>query len=469
MAAVEPTPGATIGDRFVLGERIGTGGFGSVWSARDQASRGAKVALKLLHTHHHEDPRIRQRFEREAEVLTRLDHPSIAKCVAWDVDDDSAYLALEYVDGITLARAMVRRVRRDQVFELDEIRRIFGELAAAVQFAHAMKVVHRDIKPANVMLLERAGTWYVKVLDFGVAKILAEASREHTSVGTLLGSLHYMGPEQAKGQVVDHRTDVFALGSVLFELLTLRRAWLRNVNGEPIQVGAPVKSGDADRSSDKAAAMNNDLALIMRLVQDPRPVPTEWRPDLPAAVDDVVARALAVRPEDRFASVEDMARAVDHALGTRPRAASSSTQDLPALRPSEGLGAASPSTSDAAPSGERRGWPTSRSSESRARAGFPPSDSRSAERRSPTFESSRPEALMEETAALWSRVDEALVREAGESRAEDPASPGPRWGRWALVAAGILALLAIGVVAARALAPAPPAKPPPAGRIVDVP
>ncbi|CAN0549033.1 unnamed protein product, partial [Laminaria digitata] len=288
MAGLEPEVGAVIGRRFVLQKRIGTGGFGSVWRAKDKAGRDATVALKLLHDHHHADERIRARFEQEARVLSKLDHPSIAKCLAWDIDDEAGYLALEYVDAITLARALVRHTRKERHFEIKEVRRIFAELSAAIQFAHHQDVIHRDIKPANIMLLERAGTLYVKVLDFGVAKIIAETRREQTAVGTLLGSLHYMGPEQAKGAAVDHRTDIFALGSVLFEMLTLRRAWLRNSAGDPIMAGAPLKSGGENE--------NNDLALIMRLVNDPRPRPTQWRPELPPEMDEVIAKALAVDP-----------------------------------------------------------------------------------------------------------------------------------------------------------------------------
>jgi serine/threonine protein kinase len=440
MAGGDLEAGTVIGGRFLLDKKIGTGGFGSVWRALDRAGRDVPVALKLLHAHHHADPRIRARFEREAQVLTSLDHPSIAKCLAWDLNDQAGYLALEYVDGVTLARAMVRRVRENRPFELREIRRIFAELSAAVEFAHAQDVVHRDLKPANIMLLERAGTWYVKVLDFGVAKILAEASREHTTIGTLLGSLHYMGPEQAKGLPVDARTDVFALGSVLFEMLTLRRAWLRNSAGEPIQVGAPAKNLEVE---------NNDLALIMRLVNDPRPVPSRWRPDLPPGIDVVVTKSLAVEPDARYPSVDALAAAVDEALsreGTRPRVEAHTpapTADLPPVRPA--------SLSRARP--ERTPTPTPAPQAQQVH----------------TFESSRPEAFLEEPAALWSRVDEALVREAEASRSVVAPVPTPRrrLGLWIAVALAVVA--AAGVVAAMALAPTEPAPTPPAGRIVDVP
>ncbi|MCB9647765.1 MAG: protein kinase [Deltaproteobacteria bacterium] len=429
MAGVDFEVGTVIDHRFVLDKKIGTGGFGSVWRALDKAGRDAPVALKLLHAHHHADPRIRARFEREAQVLSSLDHPSIAKCLAWDLNDEAGYLALEYVDGVTLARAMVHRVREHNPFELREVRRIFSELCAAVQFAHQQDVVHRDIKPANIMLLERAGTLYVKVLDFGVAKILAEASREHTTIGTLLGSLHYMGPEQAKGQPVDARTDVFALGSVLFEMLTLRRAWLRNSAKEPIQVGAPVKNLEVE---------NNDLALIMRLVNDPRPVPTHWRADLPPAIDAVIAKALAVEPDARYPSVEALAMAVDEALSR----AAPTTGDLPEAPPTK------PSPRPARP--ERAPTPTPAPRE-----------------QGHTFETSRPEAFLDETAALWSRVDEALVREAEASQAVPP-SPSRR-GRVALWVVLALAVAAAGALVAAAVTRDTPAPTPPPGRIVDVP
>ena len=433
MAGGDFEVGTGVQGRFVLEEKIGTGGFGSVWKARDRAGRDAPVALKLLHAHHHADPRIRARFEREAQVLSSLDHPSIAKCLAWDLTDEAGYLALEYVDGMTLARAMVRRVRQGQPFELREVRRIFSELCAAVQFAHAQDVVHRDIKPANVMLMERAGTWYVKVLDFGVAKILAEASREHTTIGTLLGSLHYMGPEQAKGLPVDARTDVFALGSVLFELLTLRRAWLRNSAGEPIQVGAPAKNLEVE---------NNDLALIMRLVNDPRPVPSRWRPSLPPALDPVIDKALAVEPDARYPSVAALAAAVDEALSRPAREAP--TADLPPVR--------------LTPLPPRP-----------ARAERTPTPTPAPREQGHTFEISRPEVFLDETAALWSRVDEAFVREAEASQVTPRA---PAAGRRRLLVWGGAALLVVVAAAAAAALLWPASTPAPAptpGRIVDVP
>lgn len=446
MAGLDPDVGTVVGGRFVLEKRVGTGGFGSVWRASDRAGRGAIVALKLLHDHHHFDPRIRSRFEQEAKVLATLDHPSIAKCLAWDINDDVGYLALEYVDAITLARGMVRHVKKDTPFKIKEVRRIFSELAAAIQFAHHHDVIHRDIKPANIMLLERAGTLYVKVLDFGVAKILADSGRENTAAGTLLGSLHYMGPEQAKGATIDHRTDIFALGSVLFEMLTLRRAWLRNSAGDPIMAGAPVKGG--------AEVENNDLALIMRLVNDPRPRPTQWRENLPPEIDDVLARALAVRPEDRYDTVETFADDVDRVLGARaPSRKETATRDLPPVVPPPTLARAL----------ERTPTPTP--------VPLPHQVVEPSRETGHTFETSRSEAFMEGTADLWSRVDEAFVREADEDGASPVADHRrPRW-PWALglvLAIPVLAGLAFAAHRYTAEAP-PPRAPPQPGRIIDAP
>ncbi len=446
MAGLDPEVGTVIGGRFVLEKRVGTGGFGSVWRASDRAGRGAVVALKLLHDHHHFDERIRSRFEQEAKVLSTLDHPSIAKCLAWDINDDVGYLALEYVDAITLARGMVRHVKKDTPFKIKEVRRIFSELAAAIQFAHQHDIIHRDIKPANIMLLERAGTLYVKVLDFGVAKILANSGREHTAAGTLLGSLHYMGPEQAKGAQIDHRTDIFALGSVLFEMLTLRRAWLRNSSGDPIMAGAPVKGG--------SEVENNDLALIMRLVNDPRPRPTRWRQGLPEEIDEVVAKALAVRPQDRYDTVEAFADDVDRVLSARaPSKRDAITKDLPVVVP--------PPIVARAP--ERTPTPTP---VPLAHELVEPS-----RETGHTFETSRSEAFMEGTADLWSRVDEAFVREADEDAQSQIANEPSK--RWPLALGALLTILVLGaagfaVYRYDAKAPAPRVAPQP-GRIIDAP
>ncbi|MBE0565595.1 MAG: serine/threonine-protein kinase [Krumholzibacteria bacterium] len=223
------TPGTRLGP-YEIGVSLGAGGMGEVYRARD-TRLGRDVAIKALPPELSRDPERLVRFEREARLLASLSHPNIAGIHGLETADGTPYLALEFVEGETLAARLARGP-----LPLDEAIDVAGQIAAGVEAAHESGVIHRDLKPVNVMLTP-AGQ--VKVLDFGLAKAAATGRAESdpdlstsptmtyaaTQAGMILGTAAYMSPEQARGKAVDKRTDVWAFGCVLYECLTGRRAF----------------------------------------------------------------------------------------------------------------------------------------------------------------------------------------------------------------------------------------------------
>lgn len=286
-------PGALIGGRFELVRPLGAGGMGSVWETIDRTS-GHAVALKILHPQLTESPEAVRRLEREAMLLIALRHPNIAACIAPSVGDETFAIAMALVDGRRLDDVMGERARNKTPWSLLEVRAIFEKLCGAVVHAHGRGVLHRDLKPQNLMLVDDPEVRVV-VLDFGVAKVLATASSDATTQGRRLGSLNYAAPEQMRGEPVDQRADVFALGVILFEMLTLERAWIVTDEGRR----APAFDGRR-----WPIGVNELMTVLDRMTNGERPLPSRVRPDLPEALDEVVERATAADPDDRYHDVE---------------------------------------------------------------------------------------------------------------------------------------------------------------------
>jgi eukaryotic-like serine/threonine-protein kinase len=219
----------TVGPYEVL-EAIGSGGMGEVYRARDK-TLNRDVALKILPAHFALDPDRLARFKREAQVLASLNHPNIAIIHGFEQSDGIQALVLELVEGPTLADRIA-----DGPMTIDEALPVVRQIAAALEAAHEQGIIHRDLKPANIKI--RAGET-VKVLDFGLAKALEPTSSIDgaptasptitspavTRAGILLGTAAYMSPEQAKGRPADKRSDVWAFGCVIYEMITARRAF----------------------------------------------------------------------------------------------------------------------------------------------------------------------------------------------------------------------------------------------------
>src|ERR1700687_2489551 len=217
-------PSGTSLGTYEITSHIGSGGMGEVYKAHD-SKLGRDVAIKALPESFARDPERLARFRREAQLLASLNHPNIATIHGLEDSNGTSYLVMELVPGETLAQ----RIKRDGAVPVEESLAIAKQIAEALEAAHEKGIIHRDLKPANVKLTPEGK---VKVLDFGLAKAFAgDTSTEDmgnsptlsmaaTMQGVILGTAAYMSPEQAKGKAVDKRTDIFAFGCVLYELLT---------------------------------------------------------------------------------------------------------------------------------------------------------------------------------------------------------------------------------------------------------
>ena len=268
-------PGDVVADRFVIERVAGAGGMGTVYRALDQET-GLPVALKVLLGR---DGALR--FAREARLLSSARHPAIVRHVASGAaEDGSPYLVMEWVEG----EELVARLGRGRLGVGDSVR-LARRVADALATVHALGVVHRDLKPSN-LLLGGGRVEEIKLLDFGIA-LPADASRELTRAGTTIGTPGYMAPEQARGERdVDARADLFSLGCVLFQCLT----------GQPAFTGSHV------------------IALLAKVLLEDAPRVTSLRPEVPAALADLVDRLLCKRPEGRPESAGRVVSELD-ALG----------------------------------------------------------------------------------------------------------------------------------------------------------
>lgn len=262
--------GYLLGGRYELTSFIASGGMGDVWKARDEVL-GRMVAVKIMRVDNNSEPVFAQRFREEALLTAGLSHHNIATLFDYGAQDDEiAYLVMEFVDGQPLSNAL----RERGAFPPDVVRSIVGQMALALHSAHEAGVVHRDVKPANVLLTQDG---LVKLTDFGIAR--ATTSTGLTRTGEMLGTPHYISPEQALGRSATAASDLYALGVVAHELLTGRR---------PFDLDTPVATA---------------LAHI-----------TEPMPTLPSTVPhdllDIIVTCLAKEPASRPASARDVAVAL---------------------------------------------------------------------------------------------------------------------------------------------------------------
>jgi eukaryotic-like serine/threonine-protein kinase len=272
------TAGTKLGPYEVLGE-LGTGGMGEVYRARD-TRLDRTVAIKVLPEQLSSDPGRRARFEREARTISGLSHPNI--CALFDIGDQDGihYVVLEYLEGRTLADRLAK-----SPLPISEVLKVGADIASALETAHRNGIVHRDLKPANVMLTKTGA----KLLDFGLAKpstALASAaavdeptlSKSLTEEGVIVGTFRYMAPEQLEGKDTDGRTDIFALGALLYEMSTGRSAF-------------------------SGASRASVIAAIMR--SEPTPI-SDLQPLIPPALDRVVQTCLAKDPDERWQTAHDV-------------------------------------------------------------------------------------------------------------------------------------------------------------------
>lgn len=292
-------PGKLFDGRFVLERPLGRGGHATVWLARQGELR---VALKVLHPSIENDRILRERFEREGATLVQLQHPAIVRLLERSAVGEHAYFVLEYVEGVNLAAELGARAERSDYLDRSSFLSWARDIAAALDHAHGRGVIHRDVKPQN-LLISAAGK--VRVADFGIARVIDSDVVDATTLGRTVGSLMYMAPEQVRGEPVDRTADVFALATVLFELLTLRRAWAVDGTGRRALAFA----------GSLAAGPNAPQSIYHRIMNEAPPRATEERPGLPPGVDAVLARGMARAASERHPSagalVAELARALE--------------------------------------------------------------------------------------------------------------------------------------------------------------
>jgi serine/threonine protein kinase len=258
--------GELIAGRYELEKLVGSGGMSNVFRAHDRLLERT-VALKILHEQYTRDEDYVERFRREARAVAQLAHPNIVTVIDRGEQEGRQFIVFEYVDGENLKDLLNRGP-----LEVREAIRLSLQIARALSFAHERGLVHRDVKPQNVLLNEDG---QAKVTDFGIARSLDVHGV--TQTGTVLGTSDYIAPEQARGQKVDPKTDIYSLGVVLYELL----------------------SGEVPFSGD------NFVAVAMRHVNEPVPSVLDRRPDCPVRLDLAIQRAMSKDPEDRFQSMGD--------------------------------------------------------------------------------------------------------------------------------------------------------------------
>jgi eukaryotic-like serine/threonine-protein kinase len=281
--------GRIIGTNFRVLKLIGTGAMGHVYQA-EQMSLGKMVALKLLRSELMGDGRLLKRFELEARNASRLSHPNSIQIIDFGRDQDLLYIAMELLQGVDLGQLILR----EGPLSLPRVGRIMDQVLGALDEAHAQGIVHRDLKPSNIMLASRRGDPdFVKVCDFGIAK--AQTSREGaglTMKGLVCGTPEYMSPEQARGDEVDGRSDLYAVGVVLYQLVT---------GDLPFTASSPV-------------------GILSKHLADPPEPPSLRKPGLalPVGLERVILTALAKEPADRPQSAEELRRQLRAILADLP-------------------------------------------------------------------------------------------------------------------------------------------------------
>jgi len=263
-----------LGERYEIGGVLGRGGMAEVHRGRD-LRLGREVAVKVLRNDLARDPSFQVRFRREAQAAASLNHPAIV--AVYDTGEDrtptgaTPYIVMEYVEGDTLRDVL----RREGRLPPERAMSLAADICGALDFSHRNGIVHRDVKPGNVMITPQGA---VKVMDFGIARAVSDSAATMTSTAAVIGTAQYLSPEQARGEGVDARSDVYSLGCLLYELVT----------------GAPPFTGDSP------------VAVAYQHVREDPRLPSSINPLVPAELDAILLKAMSKNPANRYQSAADM-------------------------------------------------------------------------------------------------------------------------------------------------------------------
>lgn len=273
----DPLVGTTFDGRYRIERRIGSGGMANVYLAEDE-TLGRRVAIKLLHQRYADDSQFVERFLREASAAARLNHPNIVQVYDRGQCDGAYYIAMEFVDGMTLKDL----VRRRGALTEQEVLAYARQGLHALRFAHRNGIIHRDVKPHN-MMVDTDGR--LKIADFGIARAAADVDRGLTEAGSIVGTAQYLSPEQAQGLDVAAPSDLYSLGIVMFEMAT---------GHVPFDGDAPVN-------------------VALKHVKDPAPRPSSSNPHISVHLESIILKALEKDPSYRYHSADDMLNDLDRA------------------------------------------------------------------------------------------------------------------------------------------------------------
>ena len=277
---------------------IGEGGMGAVWLA-EHTHLPRKVAIKSLHAHLVRNEQLRLRFKNEAALLVQLQHPGIVNLIDYFEDGEGLYLILEYVDGTPLDD-YIRTVSGPIPFEKASAWML--QILSAFSFAHSKNIVHRDIKPSNILITKEG---QIKILDFGIAKLLNDSNAKLTRTGTQMGTVYYMSPEQVKGEAADVRSDIYSLGVTFYQMLT----------------GQCPYDG-----------MTSEFEVFNKIVSVPLPRASEVYPAVPLHLEYVIEAATSKDVAKRIQTCDKFAHALQHALSQSAQPAGAKDKDAPKVQ-----------------------------------------------------------------------------------------------------------------------------------------